>query len=147
MKRRTATQLSELHEGDRYIVKHKPGIYQLMKKEGKNIEVNEIENDTPIHKYNIKGNAKQNVIFLRHTKPEPGEECFIEDLSPQDVFYKADDEGKTAYVLLGKMTQLQDMYGFKKQIDDNAESSQTYMAHKYSSIILIQRADKKECKS
>ena len=139
MKRKTVTTLSELHEGDRYIYKNKSEIFEVMKKDGNHIEVNEIVNEKPIYKYNVKKNGKTAVVFLRHTKPLPGEECFIEDLHPGDVFWKADDL-ITEYELLGKMTQLNGMYGLKTVFDRGENGS--LMAHRFSAVVLVRKAQK-----
>jgi hypothetical protein len=138
MQRKTITTADQLREGDRFTFGPKRlDVWQVMSKTGKHIECNQpLPNGTPALKYNDKISGRKSVMFLRHTKPMPGEECFIEDLEPGDIFYKHDDI-ITEYVAKGKMFSMPGMFGLNKVTD--LDSTDTQMTHGLTSVVFVRK--------
>lgn len=93
LKRNTTCTLGELRTGDRFTFgKKRVDVWQVMSKTNTFVCVNQPGwNGDPIHKHDgWKGN-KTEVVFLRHTIPEPGEQCLIRDLKPGNVFHLLTD--------------------------------------------------------
>lgn len=133
MNRKTITQLVELREGDRFVFKNRADVWEIMKKEGNHIEVNQMLNGIPVYKYNFKKPGHASVMFLRHTKPLPGEACFIEDLNEGDVFCKPEDV-VTEYEVVTKGHTFSKV---KLVYDKECESPQ--MAGIVAEVILVRR--------
>lgn len=93
MQRKTLTTLKELRIGDSFVFVKKDQPWRVMARADKSgkVAINQVINYNPVHKYDELRKGNSQVIFLRHTIPVPGEECFIEDLVPGDVFHKTDD--------------------------------------------------------
>jgi hypothetical protein len=138
MERKTMAAIEKLREGDRFTYGPKRlDVWQVMLKNGKHIEVNQpLPNGKSALKFNEKVNPKKTVMFLRHTKPMPGEECFIEDIESGDIFYKQDDI-ITEYVALGKMFSMPGMFGLRKVTDK--EGKDTQMTHGLSSVVFVRK--------
>jgi len=92
MQRHTATTFGELRQGDRfYFVGDKQKIaYQVTLEtlSGKQQSYNQVDaagKNVWIHDKQAPGDKP--VIFLRHTRPAPGDEWLLKDLSDGDVFY------------------------------------------------------------
>ncbi len=94
MDHKTLTTIGELRIGDSFVYKStRTDVWRVMAladKKGR-VAVNQVHNGKPIHKYDELIRSKKTVMFLRHTIPVPGEDCFIEDLQPGDVFFQPDD--------------------------------------------------------
>lgn len=93
MKRNTLTTLGELRVGDRFRPgKKRVDVWEVTSKTKNYTCINQPGlNGVLIHKYDEQKSNKQQVIFMRHTKPEPGEECLLRDLKPGNVFHLLSD--------------------------------------------------------
>lgn len=142
MKTKTLTTLGELREGDRFTYLKRLDVWQVMTvlPRGK-FEVNQVDPVTKRQrfKYHDVKSANTQVVFLRHTRPKPQEECFIEDLKPGDVFFKPDDV-VTEYVLLGKLKEPADMYGLRKLHDK--EGKDLMMTKGLTTVVFVRRGGK-----
>jgi hypothetical protein len=141
MQKKTITSLGELRTGDRFTYSVKRlDVWQVMEKKGNHIEVNQmLPGGLPRLKYNEKKNSKTSVVFLRHTDPLPGEECFIEDLKIGDVFFRPNDI-ITEYEMLGKMTKIPGMCGLKRVLD--YEGKDTMMTPNLTTVVLVRKHKK-----
>jgi hypothetical protein len=94
MERKTMTTLGELRIGDSFTFLKRADVWNVTAradKKGK-VAINQLDdNKKPLLKYDELKKASTEVLFLRHTIPVPGEECFICDLNEGDIFYKPDD--------------------------------------------------------
>lgn len=90
MQRKTSTTLGELREGDRFaFLKY---VWQVMSKTGSFVNINQVSaSGVVIHKFDHMKRSKLPVIFLRHTKPEPGDDCLVSDLKEGDLFVHLKD--------------------------------------------------------
>ncbi len=95
MEHTTITTLGQLRKGDSFL---------FMKGDRKTVrrvtvpvnQKNMVAINIPIpggwfNRYDDMKRARTEVMFLRHTIPLPGEECFMEDLKPGDVFFRPED--------------------------------------------------------
>jgi hypothetical protein len=92
MEQKTKTTIGALRNGDRFQIKAKGEVWQIISRGSKYAVIN-IVSEAGHKMYaqdQLKGNAVK-VLFIRHTIPQPGESCFIQDLQPGDVFKKTDD--------------------------------------------------------
>jgi hypothetical protein len=133
MNKKTITQLNQLREGDRFVYKNRADVWEVMKMEGTHIEVNQVLDGKPVFRYNTKKPGHSTVMFLRHTKPLPGEKCFIEDLNEGDVFLKSDDV-INEYEIVTKGKQFSKV---KKVYDKDCEAPE--MAGIIAEVILVRR--------
>jgi hypothetical protein len=133
MNKRTITQLNQLREGDRFVYKNRVDVWEIMKMEGNHIEVNQVLDGKPVFRFNTKKPGHVTVMFLRHTKPLPGEKCFIEDLNEGDVFLKSHDVIEE-YEIVAKGNQFSKV---KKVFDKGCEAPE--MAGMVAEVILVRR--------
>ena len=95
MKRNDIVQLKELREGDRFTYLKRVDPWQVMENAGAKVAVNQVLPwGKTIHRHNDVKPGHMQVRFLRHTRPEPGEECNMEDLQKGDVFFFPDHVAK-----------------------------------------------------
>lgn len=139
MERRSIQLLSRLREGDRFTFPKRLDVWEVMKPQVKGkVEVNQIINGKQKFKFNEFKNGTTPVLFLRHTKPLEGEECFVEDLQEGDVFCKPNDI-ITEYVVLNKGHEF---YKVRKVLDKAASEPQ--MAGRLASVVFVRSEPKKE---
>lgn len=94
MQRKTLTTLNQLRIGDSFVFLKKDEAWRVTAREDKSGKVafnKFLEDGRQVLQYDELRKGKTPVVFLRHTIPLPGEECFILDLVPGDVFHKTDD--------------------------------------------------------
>lgn len=88
MERKTITTLGKLRIGDRFVFSSgQDKVYQVTQiPGGSKVYYNVVIDGVPQQRYDECKSKLAPVLFLRHTQPEPGDQCFIEDLKPGDVF-------------------------------------------------------------
>jgi hypothetical protein len=92
MKRNEITTLDALRVGDRFTYLKRVDAWQVVEKEKGKVAVNQfLPWGDKIHRHDDVKPGKIQVRFLRHTRPEPGEECNMIDLQLGDVFYFPDN--------------------------------------------------------
>lgn len=94
MERKTLTTLGKLRIGDRFVFTsaNQDKVYQVTSTPGgSKVYYNVVIGGVPQQKYDDSKSKLAPVLFLRHTLPEPGDQCFIEDLQEGDVYTKADN--------------------------------------------------------
>jgi hypothetical protein len=92
MERNTITTLGQLREGDRFTYPRRVDVWQVTGFLDSQCLINQFSpGGTKIHPYDSLKKKNTMVKFLRHTKPEPGEQCLLKDLKIGDVFYTGDD--------------------------------------------------------
>jgi hypothetical protein len=92
MQHRTVTTLKELRIGDVFHFPGKDEKYQVTYQSRTQTGINQPNGKGGlVNKYDsLKPNTK-NVVFLRHTRPVPGEQCLFMDLYPGEAFHLPDD--------------------------------------------------------
>lgn len=92
MQRNTVTTLGELRIGDRFHFLKRVDVWEIT---GKTRSHNSINlpglNGVFINKYDDLKKSSTPVVFMRHTIPEPGEECIFSDLKYGDIFHLPDN--------------------------------------------------------
>lgn len=93
MQRKTLTTLNQLRKGDVFVFLKKDQPWRVTGRTDNNrqVTINQFINGNPIYKYDEMKSGSMQIIFMRHTIPLPGEECYVEDLQPGDVLHKTDD--------------------------------------------------------
>jgi hypothetical protein len=93
MKRFTQTTLGSLRIGDRFtFMRKKETVWQVTGKTGKYVTINQFNPDgRQVLQFDELKTGTTPVIFMRHTIPMPGEECYVQDLKEGDVFYTLDN--------------------------------------------------------
>lgn len=93
MEQKTTAQLKELRIGDSFIIPKREDPWRVMAREDKRgkVAINQIINGKPVWPQDTLVKGTREVMFLRHTIPVSGEQCFIDDLTVGDVFTRADD--------------------------------------------------------
>lgn len=94
MQRNTTTTFGELRQGDRFyfVGDSDKKAYQLteQKRSGKS-SYNIVVNGENAWQFDRQAAGNRPVVFLRHTKPLPGEECLLSDLKEGDMFFFPED--------------------------------------------------------
>lgn len=92
MNRNQLTTLAELREGDRFRYPSRNEAWEVINQGGKNTFVNQFTpNGKRLHVHDIIKKSDTPVVFLRHTRPLPGEDCLLQDLRDGDVFHLPDN--------------------------------------------------------
>jgi hypothetical protein len=92
MQWRTLTRLSELRVGDIFHYPKQEEKFQVTDQTRSHTSINKPDfNGGFISKYDEMVKNTKQVIFLRHTRPEPGEQCLVQDLRPGEVFHTLSD--------------------------------------------------------
>lgn len=93
MQQKTMTTLNQLRIGDSFVFPRRTDVWRVMARADKKgrVAINQIVNGRAIFAYDELKKGSKEVMFLRHTIPVPGEECFIEDLKEGDRFHMTDD--------------------------------------------------------
>lgn len=92
MKRNTLTSINQLRFGDRFRNPKNVDVWEVVTVTDKVVTVNQPGlGGVFMHLHHEMRKGTTEVIFLRHTKPLPGEECLVQDLQVGDVFHKTDD--------------------------------------------------------
>ncbi|MFL5811411.1 MAG: hypothetical protein ACJ749_17945 [Flavisolibacter sp.] len=93
MERNTLTTLGLLRIGDRFTYPKRVDVWQVMSKTSNQVFVNQISpfKNATIHQYDEMKRASTQIKFIRHTKPLPGEEVLVKDLTEGDMFHFADE--------------------------------------------------------
>lgn len=101
MNHKTVCRLDELRIGDSFVYLKRADPWRVMARQDKSgrVAVNQVVNGKPQWKHDELKRGKTTVMFLRHTKPVPGEECFLEDLAAGDKFQRLDDDLLTEWVV------------------------------------------------
>lgn len=92
MERRTRTTLDQLRIGDIFHFLQSEEKFQVTEQTRTHAHINKPDYNrgrVSIHDQVVR-NEKW-VIFLRHTRPEPGEKCIVQDLRPGEVFHTLTD--------------------------------------------------------
>lgn len=103
MKQKTQTRIGRLRQGDRFYLlsDKKKVVYQLDSFSREKAKYVKVLNDQPSNSwmYAKETSVNKEVIFLRHTLLQPGDECFLQDLNEGDKFYKLSDPA-TLYTIV-----------------------------------------------
>jgi hypothetical protein len=93
MQSKTLTPLGSLRLGDSFVFQKRTDVWRVISRSenGKWTFINQVMNGKQIYKHDEQKRSSVVVMFLRHTVPVPGEESFLEDLQPGDVFHTTDD--------------------------------------------------------
>jgi hypothetical protein len=93
MQSKTLTTLGSLRLGDSFVFQRRTDAWRVISRsvDGKWTFINQIINGRQVYKHDEQKRSHVVVMFLRHTLPVPGEEIFLEDLQPGDVFQQMDD--------------------------------------------------------
>ena len=95
MKQKTQTTIGRLRRGDRFyfISDKKKQVHQLDSFSGDKAHFVKVLNDKASDSWMFKRSVSSNkeVIFLRHTLLQVGDECFLQDLRTGDRFYQPGD--------------------------------------------------------
>jgi len=91
MNRNTLTTLGALRVGDRFHYLKRVDVWQVTSQTRTHTSVNLPGLNGFVHKFDELKKASTQVVFLRHTIPQPGEQCLLRDLNPGDVFHLKDD--------------------------------------------------------
>lgn len=107
MDRNTLTTLGQLRIGDRFHYPKRVDVWQVIHKTSTQVSVNLPGlGESFVHKYPELKRGTTPVIFMRHTKPLPGERCLFQDLKHGDVFGLPDDVIKEYVVEKDEVTAL-----------------------------------------
>jgi hypothetical protein len=92
MNRNTITAAGSLRLGDRFYKAgdSKKRTFEVIEKYNeaiKCVEPHLSAEQRDIWQLQKRFRASTEVVFLRHTRPEPGEDCLIDDLRPGDIFH------------------------------------------------------------
>jgi hypothetical protein len=93
MQRFTQTTLGQLRDGDRFsFLRKRNEVWQVTGSTKNNVFINRfLHNGKQVLQYDETKRASTPVVFMRHTKPMPGEDCQLCDLQNGDVFYFLND--------------------------------------------------------
>lgn len=89
MQRNTPTNIARLRKGDRFyfISDKKKGIHEVTGFSKGKVNYNKINGFKHQWFWDRTINENKEVIFLRHTIIQQGDQCFVQDLEIGDVFY------------------------------------------------------------
>jgi hypothetical protein len=93
MQSKTLTTLGSMRLGDSFVFQKRTDVWRVISRSvnGKWTFINQVMNVKQIYKHDEQKRSSVVVMFLRHTIPVPGEEAFLEDLQPGDVFHQLED--------------------------------------------------------
>lgn len=92
MQRQTIATLAELRPGDRFNYMKRVDVWQVVKQTSGYTAVNQFMPwKQAVHMHDELKKNTTPVKFLRHTKPLPGDEAMLNDLTVGDVFYTNND--------------------------------------------------------
>lgn len=115
MQRNIITTLGTLRIGDRFCFTGKADVWQVVNFIGRaKVAINQFDPNTKkrLHVFDIFKSSSVQVKFLRHTVFEFGDDCFIENLEPGNVFTLG-----TNIVIEYELIEKIDNKFFAKQID------------------------------
>lgn len=99
MKKNTFTVVGNLRSGDRFRFLTWPSEFEVMAQLDFITAINEIHGSGFKYKKEEAIPHLMPVMFLGHTKPQPGEDCLINQLKPGDTF-RIGIDSKTEYKLI-----------------------------------------------
>jgi hypothetical protein len=92
MERNTITTLGQLRTGDRFTFVKKDEVWQVTGSTTTYVTINKFTSDgKKMIKFDEQRKRTMHVRFLRHTMPQPGEKCLIQELNLGDVFTTVDN--------------------------------------------------------
>lgn len=138
MQQKTLTTIGRLRRGDRFYflcdIKKKQ-VYQLDSFSGDKAiyvkVINDIASDSWMHERSTGQNKE--VMFLRHTLLQPGDQCVLQDLMPGDILYKP-EAVNNKYIITAKAP-----HEIKMAFEKRPQGQPVY-GHPLASVILVKKA-------